>query len=210
MPISLQSISTIGECCLKGTVHAALYPPHAAALTKISLYQGDITKIEVDAIVNAANRSLLGGGGVDAAIHMAAGPQLLAECRKLGGCPTGEAKITRGYRLPAKHVIHTVGPIYDERNADKCSQELASCYRNSLRLAAENSCETLAFPCLSTGIFGYPIPDATRIALDEARKHIEEDNEDKIKRIVFVTFRDIEREAYEAFIPFYFPPLEAS
>jgi O-acetyl-ADP-ribose deacetylase len=130
----------------------------------ISVVQGDLTTLEVDAIVNAANPSLLGGGGVDGAIHRRAGPQLLAECRLLGGCRTGEAKITAGYRLPAKHVIHTVGPVWqDGRHGE--AELLAACYRNSLQLAAKRNLSSIAFPCISTGVYGFPQRMAAQIAV---------------------------------------------
>lgn len=130
---------------------------------KLEAVQGDITRMDVDAIVNAANRSLLGGGGVDGAIHRAAGPELLQECRTLGGCPTGEARITKGYRLPARWVIHTVGPVY--RGSPQDAQLLAACYRNSLELAAQHGAATVAFPAVSCGVYGYPIEEACPIAL---------------------------------------------
>lgn len=135
----------------------------------ITIKVGDITKLEVDAIVNAANSSLLGGGGVDGAIHRAAGPELLAACRELNGCPTGEARITPGFKLAAKWVVHTVGPVWQGGQADE-PRLLASCYRNSLRLALEKNASTIAFPAISTGVYGYPKSDAACIALGVLRE----------------------------------------
>lgn len=138
---------------------------------RIEIVVADITTLDVDAIVNAANETLLGGGGVDGAIHRAAGPQLLAECRTLGGCPTGQAKITRGYRLPARHVIHTVGPVWQGGGAGE-DDVLASAYRNSLRLAGQYGLSSIAFPAISTGVYGFPAERAARIAVSTVAEHL--------------------------------------
>jgi O-acetyl-ADP-ribose deacetylase (regulator of RNase III) len=160
---------------------------------RIHVVRGDITELTVDAIVNAANSSLLAGGGVCGAIHDAAGPELEEECSRLGGCPTGEARLTRGYRLPARYVIHTVGPVWYGGNYDEAEQ-LASCYRNSLQLASDHGLETIAFPAISTGIFGYPLEDATRIAVREVRGFLAEN--EKPAQVQFVCWSDKSYQTY--------------
>jgi O-acetyl-ADP-ribose deacetylase (regulator of RNase III) len=163
----------------------------------IEIVEGDITKQKVDAIVNAANTSLLGGGGVDGAIHRAAGPDLLAECRTLHGCPTGDAKLTRGYRLPAPWVIHTVGPVWRDGNHSE-DELLASCYRKSLELAIHSGIRTVAFPAISTGIYGFPLERATRIAVREVCAFLEKKT--SLEKVLFVCFDSHTRECYQKII----------
>jgi O-acetyl-ADP-ribose deacetylase (regulator of RNase III) len=160
---------------------------------KIELARGDIAKQEVDAIVNAANTTLLGGGGVDGAIHRAAGPELVAECRTLGGCRPGEAKITRGYRLPARVVIHTVGPVWRGGKHGE-PETLANCYRNSLKLAVENKIGTIAFPAISCGAYGYPIEEAAHIAFKTTREFLAVS--DEIQQVIFVVWDEDVYDAY--------------
>jgi O-acetyl-ADP-ribose deacetylase (regulator of RNase III) len=164
---------------------------------RIEVVSGDVTKLEVDAIVNAANTTLLGGGGVDGAIHRAAGRELLTECRTLGGCQPGEAKITRGYNLPARFVIHTVGPIWRGGKRGE-PQVLVNCYRNSLRLAVENGIKTIAFPAISCGAYGYPIQEAAEIALRTTRESLA--GTDQIDKVIFVLWSLDILHAYQALL----------
>jgi len=208
MPRSLSEIRTLAE------VYAAtkqVAPSNAKAsnpglLSKISFWQGDITTLEVDAIVNAANKRLLGGHGVDGAIHRRAGPALLAECRTLNGANTGESKLTKGYNLPSKYVLHAVGPIYAAYDEGESAGLLASCYRESLKLAVQNNINSIAFPAISTGIYGYPIRAATHIALDTSLQFLESPSGAQIERVIFVTFSDMDFSVYRDIIPKYFPP----
>jgi O-acetyl-ADP-ribose deacetylase len=163
-------------------------------MPRIQVIQTDITKLTVDAIVNAANSSLLGGGGVDGAIHRAAGPDLLAECRMLGGCPTGEARITAGYNLPARHVIHTVGPVWHGGSHHE-DADLANCYRNSLALAVQNGVKTIAFPAISTGVYGFPLDRATKIAAREVKAFLDAHSE--IEQVTFACFSPEAAALYE-------------
>jgi len=178
-----------------------LFEPNAELNRKVCIWQGDITRLEIDAVVNAANTSLLGGGGIDGAIHRAAGPMLLAECETLNGCETGNTKITRGYNLPAKYVLHTVGPIGEN------PAKLESCYRTCLELVEKYNIRSVAFCGVSTGIYGYPLYPAARIALSTVRKWLEkDDNKNKVDRIIFCTFLDKEQVCYTTLMPEYFPP----
>ena len=161
---------------------------------RVKIIEGDITKQGVDAIVNAANTTLLGGGGVDGAIHRAAGPELLEETRQIGGCPTGEARVSRGYRLPAKWVIHTVGPVWagGHKNEDVL---LANCYKNSLRAAVDTGAETIAFPSISTGAYRFPLDRATEIAMKETKRFLETDS--TVKQVIFVCFGEKVLKTYQ-------------
>jgi O-acetyl-ADP-ribose deacetylase (regulator of RNase III) len=167
-----------------------------AIIEKLEVMQGDITQLKVDAIVNAANTSLLGGGGVDGAIHRAAGKELLEECRTVGGCPTGEARITGGYNLPARHVIHTVGPVYSGKPKDETL--LTGCYQNSLQLAVDNDLESIAFPAISCGVYGYPIEKACKIAVDATCAFLK--SNPAITRVIYMLFSPADLEVYKKYI----------
>ena len=165
-------------------------------IEKIKIIQGDITTLKVDAIVNAANNALIGGGGVDGAIHRAAGPELLKYCKGLGGCATGEAKITRGYNLPATHIIHTVGPVYSGRAEDAI--KLRRCYSNSLQLSVDHDLKSIAFPAISCGVYRYPIKEALKIAINTTCDFLE--NNESITKVIFVLFSSENYELYKAFV----------
>ncbi|KAI7316187.1 hypothetical protein KC315_g10865 [Hortaea werneckii] len=223
-PLELSSIPTLTD--LYAT--SKLQPPTPASPASstatsrfnphISLFRTDITTLAVDAIVNAANTSLLGGGGVDGAIHSAAGPSLLAECRKLNGCETGEAKITGAGDLPCKFVIHAVGPVYGRENRKAeggAARLLRSCYRRSLEVARENGVRSVAFSALSTGVYGYPSEEAAEVAVQAVKGWLEEEDDDggekgepKMERVVFCSFLEKDEKAYERIVPRYFPPAE--
>lgn len=176
----------------------ARYPPNNNLAKKVSMWRGDITKLEIDAIVNAANSSLLGGGGVDGAIHRAAGPELKNECRGLGGCETGNAKITKGYNLPSKHVIHTVGPQGEKPGL------LQSCYQTCLNIVVNNNLRTVAFPCISTGIYGYPQNAAANVALKTVRSFLDKKG-DSVDRVIFCLFMEDDVKIYEYLLQAFFP-----
>ncbi|XP_053304664.1 ADP-ribose glycohydrolase MACROD1 isoform X2 [Spea bombifrons] len=205
--IKLKDIPTWKDAAKKRNVkqpEEVKYPKNKDLNEKISLFRGDITKLEVDAIVNTANSSLLGGGGVDGCIHRAAGPLLKLECSSLGGCETGLAKMTCGYLLPAKYVIHTVGPVAQGQPGPSQEEDLKNCYKNSLKVAVEGKLCSVAFPCISTGVFGYPADAAADVALGVIRSVLEE-GKDKFDRIIICVFLEKDEQIYLQKFPEYFP-----
>jgi O-acetyl-ADP-ribose deacetylase (regulator of RNase III) len=201
-PVTLDDIPTLTELYQDKTIVpdndvSSTYTPSATLNDKISIIRRDITTLAIDAIVNAANTSLLGGGGVDGAIHRAAGPKLYDECETLDGCETGNAKMTRGYELPSKKVIHAVGPIYWKEGRSASAKLLSMCYRTSLQLAVDNECRSIAFSALSTGVYGYPSDEAAVVALQTVRQFLDEDGKaEKLDRVIFCNFLEKDENAY--------------
>jgi O-acetyl-ADP-ribose deacetylase (regulator of RNase III) len=196
-----------GKALLKPSTKEDLPMPNQQNNNKVCTYQGDITTLECDVIVNAANTRLLGGGGVDGAIHRAAGPGLLRECRTLGGCATGSAKITDAYDLPCKKVIHAVGPIYE--SIQESEPLLRGAYRTSLMLAVENDCKSIAFPAISTGVYGYPSRAAARAASGEVHAFLGQPEGEKLEKVIFCNFLDKDVNAYAECLPYVSPYLFA-
>jgi O-acetyl-ADP-ribose deacetylase (regulator of RNase III) len=205
MAVTLDDMPTLTELYSGKTIEPASatapkYAPSSVLNAKISIVRKDITTLAVDAIVNAANNSLLGGGGVDGAIHRAAGPDLLEECETLDGCETGSAKITSAYELPSKKVIHAVGPIY-WKEGRAAAELLAGCYHTSLQLAVDNDCKSIAFSALSTGVYGYPSGKASLVALETVRKFLEKEEAEKLDRVIFCNFLEKDEDAYYENVP---------
>lgn len=201
--VNLASIPTLSQLYRAGTLVTSnkkgLPEPRADLNGKICTIRGDITKLQVDAIVNAANSGLRGGGGVDGAIQRAAGPKLLEECRTLGGCAIGSAKITEAYNLPCQRVIHAVGPMYD--NDQKSEPLLRGAYRTSLQLAVENDCKSIAFPAISTGVYSYPRKSAAMAALTEVKKFLDQADGQKLDKVIFVNFEMRDVDIYNEYLP---------
>ncbi|GJN88443.1 hypothetical protein Rhopal_001409-T1 [Rhodotorula paludigena] len=214
--IKVDSLKTIREMYEDGALQGyddkddVVYDYDATLNDKVVIWRGDITTLEVDCIVNAANKSLLGGGGVDGAIHSAAGLGLLRECRTLNGANTGETKLTGGHRLPAKHIAHTVGPIYSRGKRDESERLLRSCYSSTLELCVENGLRTVAFSGISTGIYGYPLDPAAEVACDEVRKFLTGEKGGEIDKVIFCVFRQVDVNSYLDNVPAYFPPSPAA
>ncbi|BGO97793.1 macro domain containing protein [Rhodotorula toruloides] len=207
-----EELKTIREAYEDGSLEGytdaedIVYPHKAELNDKVIIWRGDITKLAVDCIVNAANKSLLGGGGVDGAIHSAAGHTLYDECKKLNGAETGETKLTGGHRLPAKHIAHTVGPIFSRNKREWCEEKLRSCYTSTLGLCVEKGLRSVALSGISTGVYGYPLDAAAQVACDEVRKFLEGEDGDKIDHVIFCVFRQIDVNSYLDNVPAYFPP----
>ena len=202
--MSLSGIGTLSSLYKAGFLKAAVSAAHVPSQIlneKVSHIRHDITRLQVDAIVNAANKSLLGGGGVDGAIHRGAGSGLLKECQTLRGCDTGSAKITNAYHLPCKKVIHAVGPVYDPDRHQESEQLLRGCYRTSLELAVQNKCKSIAFSAISTGVYGYPSVDAAKVAISEVRSFLIGSHGDDIDRVIFCSFEMKDVNAYIAILP---------
>ncbi|SNX87840.1 related to LRP16 protein [Melanopsichium pennsylvanicum] len=211
MTTSIKSIPTLANLYQRLTISSpspsTLAPSIYPFANLISIHQGDITKLETHAIVNAANNSLLGGGGVDGAIHRAAGSELVVECRTLNGCDTGAAKSTKGYNLAARHVIHTVGPVFTESKQEECEKLLRSAYRQSLEELKNLGGKTIAFPSISTGVYGYPFQKATKQALDEIGSWLERHaNHNQVERIILCCFSQNDYDGYLQLAPTIFPP----
>lgn len=222
--VALTNIPTVASLFKQGKLVASSSstPAYASLADRVALYQGDITTLNVDAIVNAANETLLGGGGVDGAIHRAAGPELKSECKALNGCKTGDAKITKGYNLPAKHVVHTVGPVYAKGRKEESRSALQSAYRRSLEEATKQKLQSIvswrrdfdfvlrhanpsasqAFPSISTGVYGYPMQEATNVALDTVGRFLMDDKQ--LKKVIFCVFSEKDYKMYEKCIPDHF------
>ena len=209
--VPLSEIPTLASLYRLGRLRAAsttqTFTPNKSYNEKIALIRNDITKLQVDSIVNAANESLLGGGGVDGAIHAAAGPELVEECETLEGCDTGSAKITGAYELPCKKIIHAVGPVYwRSKKEGKHTELLQGCYRTSLELAVKHGMKSIAFSALSTGVYGYPSDEAAETAAEEVRKFLESGKGDSLTKIVFCNFLKKDEDAYHDVLPKIFPP----
>lgn len=200
--ITVDEIPTVSQLYREGKLTPATLDTEEESYNdRICMIRADITKLEVDAIVNAANNSLLGGGGVDGAIHKAAGSKLLKATQKLGGCDTGSAKVTGAFELPCKKVIHAVGPVYYYDQKDECARDLAGCYTTSLGLAVEHDCKSIAFSALSTGVYGYPSSAAAKVAIQAVKAFLQGEDGHKLEKVIFVTFMTKDIDAYTKWLP---------